>query len=48
VPKILNEKYNVDVLTEHKDILIPIILVFALLTNGKIPALDAFIGGIVC
>ena len=48
VSKILQERYNCDVLAKYNDALIPVILSFVLLNNGKLPALDAFIGGIVC
>lgn len=46
--KIMKERYNCDVLSKYNDILIPPMVLFALINNGKLPALDAFIGGIVC
>ncbi len=37
-----------DIFKKHSEILVPVILAFILTNNGKLPALDAFIGGIVC
>ena len=43
----LRAKYGDDVVSKHANQLIPIINLFSLTSGGQVPALDAFMGGLL-